>query len=154
MEMAVDAVCSLKIDGTKSLGQMVAAGNFDDISHFIAEGFSEPQRGQRSVVVKIVQITKPVISTNYVLQVLRVNRLRPIDIKELLELGAQYPDLQRRYRIVGLGSKRCSVGTTYSSPMLYCYRSCRKLGLFNFSLYGDGYGGSDFRFGAVDIEEI
>ena len=58
------------------------------------------------------------VSTNRVLGTMRLKSLRPAKLAEILAFGAQYPDLQREFPIIGLGS-RCDF-----SRVLYCPVLC------------------------------
>ncbi len=92
------------VDYGKSLAEMIAAGNYDwknnDINakHFKVEG-----EGQQEIWIELIHFGR-VMTSDQVITELDKQGLRPAKIEELLALGAQHPDEQRKYWIAALGS--------------------------------------------------
>lgn len=92
------------VDYTKSLADMIAAGRYDrqndniTAKHFLVSG-----SGQVTVGLELVHFGKD-MSTEDVLVELDKRNLRPATLPELLAFGAKYPDEQRKYPIIALGS--------------------------------------------------
>lgn len=87
-----------------SLKEMIAVGRYDredkDITalHFPMKG-----EGTKEVVTELVHFNRHMESED-VLREFDERSLRPATIKELLAFGAKYPELQRQFPIVALGS--------------------------------------------------
>lgn len=87
-----------------TLEQMIAAGEYSSRNNDItAEHFPFTGIGQVEVELHLVHLGRNA-STDAVLAELDRRGLRPAKIEELLALGAKYPDLQKEFPLVALGS--------------------------------------------------
>jgi hypothetical protein len=93
------------IDYGKSIEKMVLAGRYDwknDDINF--KNF--PVKGEGTVVnvnLELVHFNKAVSSED-ALSFLEANGMRPATVEELLAFGAAYPEIQREFPIICLGS--------------------------------------------------
>ena len=114
-----------------TLEEMIAAGRYywknDDITakHFPVKG-----EGTKEVVTKLIHFNKYMESDD-VLRELDQRGLRPATIEELLAFGAKYPELQRQFPIVALGSVWRRLGYRHV-PYLWGHAFERNLYLFWF----------------------
>jgi hypothetical protein len=101
----MEDVYPITVDCSQTLEQMIAAGNYDWVnSDITSEAFPVKGKG-------VVQIpdAKPVhfgrkMSSDAAIAELDKMGLRPATHTELLAFGAKYPELQRQFPIVALGS--------------------------------------------------
>lgn len=95
----------ITVDYHQSFTDMLAAGKLDKMNeHITAENF--PITGEGRVSTKIILVpSSGYTETDYVAKELRRVGLRPATLPELLAFGAAYPDMQRHFDIVALGSK-------------------------------------------------
>jgi hypothetical protein len=95
---------SLTIDYTKSVEQMLADGGYDyknpDIT---SHHFRHEATGKVVVVAQLVHFDR-FTSTDDALKELSKRGLRPATMAELLAFGSKYPDVQRQFPVVALGS--------------------------------------------------
>lgn len=97
-------IFSVTVDYNMTVEEMVAAGCYDrknwdiDSKNFKVEG-----RGRIEVDLELVHFGR-VMSSDEVLKELYQKGLRPAKLEELLAFGAKYPDEQRKYPVVALGS--------------------------------------------------
>lgn len=92
------------IDSALSLQEMIAAGRYDWVNDDITpECFPIQRSGTKTTEIALVHRNKTVESQPLIDELDREG-YRPATIEELLALGAKYPDLQREYPIVALGS--------------------------------------------------
>lgn len=122
-----------------SLAGMIKAGWYDWVNSDITEKyFSMNSTGTKEVVTRLVHFNQ-YLSSDDVLRELDKRGLRPATIAELLAFGAKYPELQRQFPIVALGSIWQHLGLRFV-PYLYGRGSERRLSLdwFEYGWY-DGY---------------
>ena len=92
------------IDYALSFNEMVRAGKYDEVSSNItAEHFPVKGKGNMNVKIELVQFSLDISSEQVLTQLYQTGR-RPAVIEELLALGAFYPEVQRQFLIVALGS--------------------------------------------------
>jgi len=141
----VMAIFSIIVDYTMSLEAMIKVGAYDyENNEITAERFPLAGKG-RIDVDSIVEHFGKYISTDAALKALDKKGLRPATIAELLAFGAKYPEEQRKYPIVALGSVGVdSIGYRVVA-CLYELDSKRRL---NLRCVGDDWSG-DWRFLAV-----
>lgn len=97
-------VYSLVVDYSKSLSEMIAAGKYDWVNDDItAKHFPVMGNGQAEIVPQLVHFNRS-ISSDTAIAELNSRGLRPATLPELLAFGAKYPELQRQFPIVALGS--------------------------------------------------
>jgi hypothetical protein len=120
-------VFSVLVDYGRSVVDLVAAGKYDWKNDNVNDNnFPVSRRGTDSVEVHLVHFNR-MISTQDALNELDRQGLKPADLHTLLSLGAKYPDLQREFPIVALGSVwRYRFGDR-SVPYLYWRDSGRSL---------------------------
>ena len=135
---------ALMVNYGHSLGQMIAAGRYDQINDGITiKKFPIKGTGAAEFEAKLFHFDREITSK-------RAKRLieeagyEPAKIEHFLAFGAAYPDEQRKYSIIGLGSVGKGVGG-YRVPYLDGNGSERDLSL---RWWGGGWP-SDFRFLAV-----
>ena len=146
------------IDYTHSLAQMIAAGKYDWVNSDITDQHFPPpsiptglppstgsgQATKAELKVELVHFNRT-ISSNDAIAELKQKGLRPATLPEFLAFGAIYPEEQRKYPIVALGSVWQYWDGDRDVPFLYCGDSRRglSLGWFEFGWY------DDFRFAVV-----
>jgi len=117
------------VNYSQTLEEMIAAGRYDwkhsDITakHFPIEG-----SGTKNVDILLVHYNKNT-STDAVRADLDKRGLRPAKIEELLAFGAKYPEKQREFPIIALGSVWRDFGGSRCGPYLGRFGSGRHLGL-------------------------
>lgn len=128
-----------------SLTEMIAAGKYnwtnDDIT---AEHFPVSGSGQVEVNVELVHFNRVIESEN-ALKELDKAGFRPATLAELLTFGAKYPDKQREFPIIALGSVWRSRLGRRDVPVLWSRSYERDLHLAWFGHEWD----EDCRFAAV-----
>lgn len=139
---AIDDIFIVTVDYALSLAAMIAAGKYDWANEDIAQR-NFPLRGEGKVEVglRLVHLDRE-MSTEAVLAELDQRGLRPATLAELLAFGAKYPEEQRKYPIVALGSVwACPRGGRFV-PCLYRDGSERDLRL----RYDDDVWRESYRF--------
>lgn len=95
----------LSVDYGRNVEDGARAGQYDWFNpeinslHFPAE-----RKGTVEVVMEIIQYDKEQTEPDEVIRDLNSRGMRPATIAELLAFGAAYPDMQRKFPIVALGS--------------------------------------------------
>ncbi len=96
------------VNYSQTLEQMIAAGHYDQKNSDITEEhFPIPplKRGKEEVAIELVPFPfNRDIESDYVIRELDKAGLRPAELPELLAFGAAYPEKQREFPIVALGS--------------------------------------------------
>ncbi len=127
------------VDYSRTLSEMVTSGHYDWFNKDItAKHFSVEGKGKQVLTVELIYFELNVsnVSTDVVLFTLKERKLRPATIAELLAFGEKYPEIQREFPIVGLGSDTRVNGERYA-PYLSRRGAGRILNLF---WYGGGWG--------------
>lgn len=96
---------SVTVDCTKSLLEMIAAGNYGHIWHKITpENFPVVGEGIVQYEIALFHFDRDVMSKSVLA---RLDKLgyRPATLPELLSLGAAFPKLQDQFPIAALGSQ-------------------------------------------------
>lgn len=97
-------VLRFTVDYSLTLEEMIALGQYDWKNDDITAGrFPVKGKGKKEVVGELVKY-ESTMSSEAVLADLDKNGLRPATIEELLAFGAAFPELQRKFPIVALGS--------------------------------------------------
>jgi len=133
------------VDYSKSLAQMIQSGNYDWVNDNITSShFPIQVQGKAELNPELIHYGKYMDSDDIVRDM--DNRgLRPATLPELLAFGATYPDKQREFPIVALGSVWRYWYGSRDVACLYGVGSGRGLGLV---VWGSGwYDG--YRFLAV-----
>ena len=127
-----------------SLEEMIAAGRYNwkngDIT---AEHFPMNGDGTKEVVTELIHFNN-YTESDKALRELDRRGFRPATIEELLAFGAKYPELQRQFPIVALGSIWRHLSDRYV-PYLWSFTSGRYLRLYWFGVRWSVY----YRFLAV-----
>ncbi len=97
----------------------VNAGNYQAVNSSITtRNFPPARRGQARLEIILVRFDIRMTSEK-VLGELGKEGLRPVELREFLAFGAEYPEVQRRFSVVALGSE-CRDHRGYRSvPCLY-----------------------------------
>ena len=126
-----------------SINDLVKQGNYGwSNSDINDDNFQADEMHQSEVILK--HFDKD-MSTEAVLKALDADGLRPATMSELLELGIRYPELQKQFPIVALGSVWQLPYGLRNVGYLYCYGGQRRLGLRWLDSDWGGHG----RFAAV-----
>ena len=92
------------VDYGQTLQQMIANGKYDYANSDITSGnFPMTGNGKQEAVVELVHFGRDMAS-DAVLKEFEARGLRAATLPELLSLGATYPEKQREFPIVALGS--------------------------------------------------
>jgi hypothetical protein len=127
-----------------SLREMVEAGHYDWVNDDItAERFPIKGSGSVETSFELVHFNRNIESDEAVKEMAK-RGLRPADLAELLAFGAAFPEEQRKYPIVELGSVARIGGSRYVA-CLYRDDSRRSLSLLRWG----GSWDADYRFLAV-----
>lgn len=101
---ATRKVFRLVVNYDESVETLVKRGKYDWTNDSItSKNFPTKRTGTSEVVVELVYLNRAV-STDEALAELDRMGFRPAELKELLVLGAEQPELQREFPIVALGS--------------------------------------------------
>ncbi len=148
LELLEQKGITIPVDYNKSLEQMIASGNYDwKNSDLTASRFPVIGEGIVEYEFKYVHPNQAVSSETAVDLIKKEdseNPWEPAKVEHLLAFGAAFPDEQRKFPIVGLGSVG-EVGDDRRVPCLYRYDSRRVLYLYWWDY--DWYSG--YRFLAV-----
>lgn len=97
-------IYSVAVDYSKTLVQMIQTGQYVRFDGEItAEHFPITGKGKEKVNLQLVHLNREVRSGE-ALSELNRRGLRPATLPELLAFGAKYPELQREFTILALGS--------------------------------------------------
>lgn len=138
------------VDYSQSIAEMVAAGKYDwkndDITekHFPSPKLPAGFPTKVELNLELIHFNR-VISSDEALAELKKQGLRPATLRELLAFAVSYPEKQREFPIVALGSVWRRWDGSRCVPCLWGGSVGRYLGL---GYFGDGWGGYD-RFLAV-----
>jgi len=92
------------VDYSLSIKKLVSLGNYDWKNNDIIDGrFSSQKSGKKEVEIVLLG-SKKNITFEDVIKKMESEGLRYATLKELLALGIQYPDIQRKDLVVALGS--------------------------------------------------
>jgi hypothetical protein len=104
-----DGRYQITVDYSRTLEEMIAAGKYDWVHPDITSSnfpIDQSKSGStENLEAVIVHLDKYVKDTEIVLKLMDKNGLRPATLPELLALGEQYPEFQRKYWIYALGSR-------------------------------------------------
>jgi hypothetical protein len=101
---SADNAYPLVVDYGLSVETAVRAGRYDwSNDNITSRNFPTKRKEKRQVVVELVHLDRSA-STEDVLRELDKADMRPAELHELLALGEVYPELQRGFPVVALGS--------------------------------------------------
>ena len=107
----------ITVDYSKTLVEMIEAGNYDWINSGITDEHFPIKRRKKSINIELINYNTGMRS-NEVLEDLGKRGLRPATLPELLAFGTAYPDRQRDVPIVALGSVWwCESNWSYSAGL-------------------------------------
>ena len=145
IEKLAENCYKVPVDYGQTLQQMIANGKYDYVNSDInASNFPTQGSGQQNVVVELVHFGRDMAS-EAVLKEFEARGLRAATLPELLAFGATYPEKQREFPIIALGSVWRSRNGVRSVPFLGRLGSRRELNLY---WYDDRWY-DDCRFAAV-----
>jgi hypothetical protein len=133
------------IDYRKPLDEMVKAGKYDYANPDItAKHFPIQGDGEVAVELVFVHFDRYIESDDAVAELNRLG-LEPARLEHACAFGKKYPDVQRQFPIVFLGSVWSGADGRRRVPCLGYWSGGRELGLGD---WGGGWG-RDYRFAAV-----
>ncbi|MFH1611227.1 MAG: hypothetical protein ABIA83_01350 [Patescibacteria group bacterium] len=128
---------TVTVDYGNTIEQMVMAGRYDWHNDDINSGnFQVNGTGVVTTTLELVHLGRKA-SARQALTHMEANDLRPGEIEELLAFGATYPEMQRQFPIICLGSSWVNRHGSRRAPYLDGYDSRRRL---NLDWYGSGWG--------------
>jgi hypothetical protein len=87
-----------------ALPDAIDAGSYQGVNAALTgQNFPSSKHGQANLEVVLVRYDRRMTSEEVLAELDRAG-LRPADLPEFLAFGATYPDIQRRFSVVGLGS--------------------------------------------------
>lgn len=114
-------ILTLQVDYERSIEEGIKAGCYDWVSSKIIDSkFAVVRQGIKEVSILFLHFNK-LISTDSVLKELQRKGYQPANLQELLSIGEHFPDIQRQFSIVALGSIYRSAGDITYAP---CLSSC------------------------------
>ncbi|HEC20941.1 MAG TPA: hypothetical protein ENI70_00300 [Candidatus Peregrinibacteria bacterium] len=120
---------TVTVDYGLSVKKACKVGEYDDENDEItSENFPSTRTGKAGIEIKTVCFNL-YMSLDETLARLDRMSLRPAELSELLALGAQKPDLQRKFTIVALGSVWEEEDGHCWAPLLGGHELSRELGL-------------------------
>ena len=94
----------ISVNYGRSLDEMKKAGNYDWMNDDItAERFPIKGEGIKELVPELIHFNRSISSDNALADLDKMG-LRPATIEELLALGETFPEMQRKFPIIALGS--------------------------------------------------
>jgi hypothetical protein len=97
------------VDYGMTLEQMIAAGGYDWVNDNItAKRFPLSGKGRHEMVAELIPFNRGISSEEAVVELDKMG-FRPGTVEELLAFGAAFPETQRKFPILALGSP-CGVG--------------------------------------------
>ena len=105
---------TVTVNHDQTVKQLIKAGKYDWINDDITDiNFPSDEEGKAQLEIFLLSFNRH-ISSEDAIEKIDKQGLRPATLKELLGLGSQHPDLQRKNPIVALGS-------TWRFPRGYLY---------------------------------
>lgn len=118
------------VDYATSLADMIVAGRYDWTNPDITvEHFPIVGEGKVDVEIELVHFGRVIEDGDEALRELDKMGLRAATLPELLGFGAKYPDMQRQFPIMALGSVWEDRGGGRDVPVLWAYDRGRPLDL-------------------------
>ena len=141
---AAQTAFPVPVDYAQSLDAMVRAGRYDYVDSDITEKHFPVMSGPQNVSIELVHFDR-VMSSDDVFSELDRKGFRPATLPEILSFGAKYPEKQREFPVVALGSVRRDGSGSREVPYLWSGAVGRGLSLD----WLVGRWGSYYRFAAV-----
>lgn len=112
-----------------SVEEAIEAGDYQAVNESITSAtFPSARHGQAELEINLVRFDRRITSED-VLRELDKEGLRAAELPELLAFGAAYPDVQRKFSVVGLGSVWQDRKNYRNVPCLYAASEGRYLDL-------------------------
>ncbi len=125
-------VFPIKVNYDLSVESLVINGKYDWKNDAITgKNFPTTRKGEADLVLELVHFNK-VLTSEEVLKELDKKGLRPAELHELLTFGEKYPDIQRQFPVIALGSLLRGWGGDRGVPYLYRFGGERGLDLYYF----------------------
>jgi len=144
MSILIGQIFQILVDYTLSFPELIALGNYDDVSELITYEVNFPTEvGKISQSAELIHFGRRISSDDAITEVTQVKPgYRHANIWELLSFGAEYPELQREFAIVALGTTWITARCLAVSLLSRGEHSERRVGIAHFS----GTWGSNIRF--------
>lgn len=95
----------ITVDHSKTLDEMIEVGGYDFVSSLIrSDCFPIEASGQIQLDIELLDYSIPMRCDDDIIKNMERRGLRPATLPELLAFGAAYPEMQKRFIIVALGS--------------------------------------------------
>lgn len=146
-EILGNVAYTVTVNYDRTVEEMLEAGQYDwSNDNITADNFPLPngKAGAEIIEVELIHFDRYISSEDAIAEMAK-RGLRPATLAELLALGEQYPDLQREFPIVALGTVWRGRGGGRYVPYLYGGGQYRSLDLHWFEDDWD----DDCRFAAV-----
>ena len=125
--MSVDESFKVLVDYSKTLIEMIKLGRYNFVTDINDQRFLLQGAGQHEVELVLVHLMDQP-TTNKGLVYLN-EQVKPAKIEHLLSFGAKYPDIQREFRVIALGSSFVNDWGFRGYPFLYSGGGMRGLRL-------------------------
>ncbi|MCX6743687.1 MAG: hypothetical protein NT116_05665 [Candidatus Parcubacteria bacterium] len=124
-----EKIYKVVVDYSKTLAEMIKAGNYSWFNDDITEKYFPLQgAGQHEVEMELVHLNRNA-TTKEVLEHLNGLGLESAKIEHLLAFGVAYPDVQKEFPVIALGSVWVLSSGLRSSPCLFSSNGQRRLSL-------------------------
>lgn len=101
---AISNLFKIAVNYCMSLKDMISAGKYDGVNSDINDkNFPTEKHGHEEVETRLIHFDRNISTENAIKELDKMD-LRPANLAELLAFGAKYPDEQRKFPIVALGS--------------------------------------------------
>lgn len=126
---SVGKIYSVSVDYGMSVEELIKLGLYDWAnSDITSKHFPTQRTGKQEVVIELIHFNRS-IGSEEALRELDKMGYRPAELHELLAFGAKYPNIQREFPVIALGSVwQCPLGRR-RVPFLYWGGSGRELRL-------------------------
>ena len=118
MDFSTEGTFPIKVDYSKSVEEMIAAGNYEGYIPEMIKDCPISGEGIQERELVLVRIDGEMYIDSVRIALMQ-RGLRAAYLEELLALGEQHPDLQRRYPSMALGSVWDSPSGFSQVPSLY-----------------------------------
>jgi len=103
LEVALTAF-SVLVDYGRSVADGIKAGRYDWVNDDITQkNFPQTHSGEAAVEIQLLHFNRT-MSSDDVLREMENQNLRPATLQELLALGEKYPQVQKEFPVVAIGS--------------------------------------------------
>ncbi len=125
----IEKTYKVVFDYSQSLASMIKAGKYDWFNdHITDKHFSLEGEGQQEAELVLVHLDRDA-TTKEVREYMKEQGLEPAKIEHLLAFGTTYPELQRQFPIIALGSSFVDARGSRGCPCLDCGHDGRELNL-------------------------